>query len=154
MTDCADILISLKPKYAANVFSGTKTVELRRRRLKVDPGTSIWIYATAPISAIKGYARLERIVTAAPSTIWKTFGTKTGISKNEFDKYFFNCDVAHALVLGEIKRLKHPILLDCMREMVADFHPPQFFCRLNGAVAGMRLHSRKYQKLKNLTAGL
>jgi predicted transcriptional regulator len=149
MTESADILISLKPRYAANVFSGTKTVELRKRRPNIGPGTSIWIYATAPVSALKGYARLDRIVTAAPSTIWKNFSDETGISKTEFDNYFYDCDVAHALVLSEIKRLKHPILLDCMRKMVTDFHPPQFFCRLNGAVAGMRLHSRKYQELKN-----
>jgi predicted transcriptional regulator len=149
MTDSADILISLKPKYAEDIFSGAKTVELRKRRPHVDPGTSVWIYATAPVAALKGYARLERIVTAAPSTIWKTFGDRTGISKAEFDQYFFDCDVAHALVLSEIKGLKHPILLDRMRKMVADFHPPQFFCRLNGAVAGMRLYARKYQALKN-----
>lgn len=148
MTDSADILISLKPKHAAHIFSGEKTVELRKRKPNVEPGTKIWIYATAPIAAIKGCARLERIITAAPHTIWRSFGHETGISKNEFDDYFWDCSVAHALILSEITALKRPLLLKRMRELVRGFQPPQFFCRLNGAVSEMRLYSRKYQPLK------
>ena len=81
MIDHDDILISLKPKHAANIFEGEKTVELRKRRPRIEPGTRIWIYATAPTAAIKGYANLVQIQSGPPSFIWKNLGVRTGISK-------------------------------------------------------------------------
>ncbi len=49
-----EILISLKPKHANEIFDGGKTVELRKRRPKIKPGTRVWIYATSPIAALWG----------------------------------------------------------------------------------------------------
>lgn len=149
MAEPDDVLISLKPKHAACIFAGSKTVELRRRRPNISPGTSVWIYATAPIAALGGYATLNRIESDNPAAIWKKFGTITGISKTEFDEYFLNRETAHAMVFGEINVLKNPIVLTRMKEMVNGFHPPQFFCRLNGAVADMRLRSRKFQRIES-----
>jgi hypothetical protein len=54
MIEHDEILISLKPKHAAHIFEGEKTVELRKRRPNIKPGTRIWIYATSPTAAIKG----------------------------------------------------------------------------------------------------
>jgi len=149
MNNKTDILISIKPKYAAHIFTGEKTVELRKRRPKIPSGARIWIYATAPIAALKGYANLDRVVTGTPSEIWKEFGSQTAVCKEEFDDYFAECGKAHALVLSEIRILEHPLLLERMEKMVQGFHPPQFFCRLNGAVTEMRLNSRKSQRPKH-----
>jgi predicted transcriptional regulator len=143
-----DVLISIRPKYARHIFSGEKTVELRKRRPNILPGARIWIYATAPIAALKGYATLDQIASATPAEIWGRFGSRTGISKQEFDDYFLDRSIAHALVLSEIRVLERPLLLERMRAMVRGFHPPQFFCRLNGTVSGLRLNSRKYRKAK------
>jgi predicted transcriptional regulator len=142
-----EILISLKPKHAAHIFKGEKTVELRKRRPNIEPGTRIWIYATSPISAIKGYADLVQIQTASPALIWKTLGNQTGISKDEFDIYFATRELAHALVLTDVMEMKQALSLKRIRELMNDFQPPQFFCHLNGARATMRLSSRKYQRI-------
>jgi len=147
MTDHDEILISLKPKHAAHIFGGEKTVELRKRRLNLKPGTRIWIYATSPIAAIKGYAHLAQIQTNSPSFIWKTLGSQTGISKEEFDAYFAARDVAHALVLTDVMEMKQSLPLKRIRELVSNFHPPQFFCHLNGARKMMRLSSRKFEPI-------
>jgi predicted transcriptional regulator len=144
MDDRADILISLKPKHIANILAGGKTVELRRRRLHVEPGTIVWLYATAPISALRGYARVESITTGAPSIIWNRFKKDVGISKIEFDEYFEGSEAAYALLLTEIRVMSRPLRLERMKQLVAGFHPPQFFCRLNGATKKLRLDSRKY----------
>lgn len=148
MNDPDEILISLKPKYADHVFDGAKTVELRKRRLHVDPGTRIWIYATAPAAAIRGYANLVHIETASPSQIWRTLGSQTGISKDEFEAYFETCEVAHALVLSDVMQMKRALPLTRIRKAVNDFQPPQFYCHLNGARKSMRLSSRKYIPVK------
>jgi predicted transcriptional regulator len=147
MADPADVLISVKPEHASRIFSGEKTVELRKRRPRIEAGTSVWIYTTAPIAALKGCARLDQIISDKPSAIWDRFGASTGVSKAEFENYFHGRNFAHALMLCEIRILRHPILLDGMRRMVHGFHPPQFFCRLNGAVASMRLRSKKCDKI-------
>ena len=144
MIDRDETLISLKPKHAAHIFEGEKTVELRKRRPNIKPGTRIWIYATSPTAAIKGYASLVQIQTGSPSLIWKTLGSRTGVSKDEFDLYFEACDVAHALVLTDVMEMKQALPLKRIRELVINFHPPQFFCHLNGTRKTMRLSSRKY----------
>jgi predicted transcriptional regulator len=148
MNDRDEILISLKPKYADHVFRGAKTVELRKRRPNVQPGARVWIYATAPTAAIRGFANLASIKTGPPSEIWRALGTETGISKVEFDAYFYACDVAHALVLTEVMVMKKALSLESIRRAVNDFQPPQFYCHLNGARKSMRLSSRKYLPIK------
>jgi predicted transcriptional regulator len=148
MIEHDEILISLKPKHAAHIFKGEKTVELRKRRLNIKPGTRIWIYATSPIAAIKGYADLVQIQTGTPSLIWKKLGSQTGISKDEFDIYFAACEVAHALVLADVMEMKQALSLKQIRERINNFQPPQFFCHLNGARKTMRLSSRKYEPIK------
>jgi predicted transcriptional regulator len=148
MIDYDEILISLKPKHAANIFEGEKTVELRKRRPNIDPGTRIWIYATSPTAAIKGYASLAQIQSGPPSLIWKNLGYQTGISKEEFDAYFQRCETAHALMLADVMEMKQALSLKRIRELVDNFHPPQFFCHLNGARKTMRLSSRKYEPVK------
>jgi predicted transcriptional regulator len=145
MNDNTDVLISIKPKYATAILNGEKTVELRKRRPNIIPGAKVWIYATAPIAELKGYARLDRIVSASPASIWREFEIETRVSKSDYDRYFGESNFAYALVLSGVKVLENPLELEQMKQMVRGFHPPQFFCRLNGAVAEMRLNSRKFQ---------
>lgn len=144
MTDHTDILISLKPKHAEQIFGGVKTVELRRRRPNVDSGTRVWIYATVPVAAIRGHASITKIESASPSSIWKDWGAWTGITKGEFDLYFKDCKLAHAIVLDDVMVMKNSLPLVKIREAIDRFQPPQFYCRLNGAREELRLPSRKY----------
>jgi predicted transcriptional regulator len=75
-------------------------------------------------------------------------GSRTGISKDEFDTYFEASTTAHALVLADVMEMKQALPLKRIRELVDDFHPPQFFCHLNGARKSMRLSSRSYEPVK------
>lgn len=148
MAEDFDILISLRPKYADFIFGGLKSVELRKRRPNVQSGVRVWIYETSPVAAIRGYASISRIETGPPPSIWKKLGHQTGTSKREFDHYFENRSVAHAIVLSDVMQLENPLSLERIRELMSSFHPPQFYCRLNGARSHLRLLSRKYQRVK------
>src|SRR5690349_10384259 len=148
MDSHSDVLISIRPKHADKIFNGSKTVELRRRKPKIATGARIWIYATRPTAALRGCATLDRVETAAPSVIWEKFRRHVSVSKDDFDKYFSGQSIAHALILSEVQELENPILLTSMKKIVRGFHPPQFFCHLNGAVADLRLNSRKLNKRK------
>jgi predicted transcriptional regulator len=148
MNDPNEILISLKPRHADHIFMGSKTVELRKRRLKVQPGARVWIYATAPTAAIRGYASLDRIEEGPPIQIWKALGDRTDVSRAEFETYFANCDIAYGLVLMNVMEMEVALTLDRIRETVNHFHPPQFYRHLNGERESMRLFSRKYRPVR------
>jgi predicted transcriptional regulator len=41
MNDSKHLLISLEERHAVNIFAGTKRVELRRREMHVEPGSTV-----------------------------------------------------------------------------------------------------------------
>jgi predicted transcriptional regulator len=143
-----DILLSLKPRHAQTIFTGLKTVELRKRRPNIKLGTRIWIYVSLPTGAIKGSAKLSQLESNSPKAIWKKLGHQTGVSKQEFNGYFQNSKTAHALILTDVRRLAHDLSLKDIKKKIRSFHPPQFFFHLNGTHKRLKLSSRKSIKIK------
>ena len=127
---CSDILISLHPRHCDNLVSGRKTVELRRRKVAVRPGTRVWIYSTRPRACIEACAIVEAVFSGSHDELWTTFGEKAAVSRCEFDHYFAGTVDAHAIVFREVATLKRSIKLNELRRRLAGFHPPQFFKRL------------------------
>jgi predicted transcriptional regulator len=84
----------------------------------------------------------------SPLQIWKVLGSKTGISKSEFESYFETSELAYGLVLDDVMKMKHALPLTGVRKALNDFHPPQFYCHLDGTKNLMRLSSRKYEPVK------
>jgi predicted transcriptional regulator len=82
-----NILISLESRHAENIFAGNKQVELRRRNMNVRPGTTIWIYVKLPIGSIIGRVRVGAVHASAPTTLWRRFGSVSGLSRSEFFGY-------------------------------------------------------------------
>jgi predicted transcriptional regulator len=48
------LLISIKPRYAEMIFSGVKTVELRRKEPRVGQGDRMVVYVSSPIMEVTG----------------------------------------------------------------------------------------------------
>lgn len=94
------LLLSLHPRFATAILNGEKTVELRRQRVAVPPGTPVIIYATSPTMALTGTARLIDVDTAAPGGIWRRHRTACGISRSEYTAYMEGASQASALLLG------------------------------------------------------
>ena len=76
--------------------------------------------------------------TLAPSTLWRRFGTVSGLKRQEFFEYFSGISKAFALGLSEPTELTSPIPLSKLRDVSGGFHPPQFFA--NVANDGPLLH--------------
>ena len=127
---CSDILISLLPQHCDNVVAGIKTVELRRRRPNVPPGTRVWIYAKRPRACIDAVAVIEAIYEGSHNELWKRFGDRVALSRPDFDEYLAGSDRGCAIVLRSASSLKKAIRLEDVRRRVRTFHPPQFFKRL------------------------
>ncbi|MFF4985486.1 ASCH domain-containing protein [Streptomyces sp. NPDC001046] len=120
------LLLSLHPRFATAILTGAKTVELRRQRVAVPPGTPVIIYATSPVMALTGTARLTGVDTAAPGQIWRRHRTNSGISKAEYTAYMNGAERASALLLDTPRPLSRPVPLDHLRATGA-FHPPQSY---------------------------
>lgn len=131
MDDKESILISLESRHAHRIYAGTKKVELRRRPMRISPGTTVWIYEKVPVGSITGSATVTAIHTAAPSKLWKQFGSISGLSKSEFFDYFGDVTTACALVLHSAMPVRQPMPLSSLRKLSGGFQPPQFFLRLD-----------------------
>jgi predicted transcriptional regulator len=120
------LLLSLRPRFAEAILDGTKTVELRRRPIKAQPGTLVVLYASAPTMAVVGTARLVDVVALSPHTAWRRYRSALSLSWPEFTDYLTDADHAHLLRLDDVKELVHPHTLQALR-LAAPFQPPQSF---------------------------
>jgi predicted transcriptional regulator len=112
------------------MLSGSKTIELRRRALRVSIGTMVWIYSTAPHAVVDAVARVETIVSGPPQNLWEAYKERTGVTKEEFDSYFLKADIGWGVILRDIQPLRTAVSLNALRRHTRLFHPPQFFMRL------------------------
>lgn len=130
MSAPTDILISVDGKHAANMLLGKKTVELRRRRLHVEPGTRVWVYSKLPRGHVELVATVDQVLAASPTTIWRAYGSRSAVSWSEFQSYFRNASTGYAILFRQVLPLQRAIRLDTIRRISSNFHPPQFFKRL------------------------
>jgi predicted transcriptional regulator len=129
MTTTSSILLSLEPQHAENILRGTKTIELRTRKMHLEPGTRVWLYAKKPVGAVVGFAILDGMVELPPADLWESFGQFTGITADEFSKYFSNRSTSFGIKLQTPKRLTRKVTLSDIRKGSPHFAPPQFYKR-------------------------
>jgi predicted transcriptional regulator len=134
-----NILISVEARHATNILNGEKTVELRRKPLKILAGTRVWIYSKVPCGQVRAIAVVKKIVSKSPIAIWKSYGKRSAITKHEFDAYFANAETGHAIIFQDVQPLAPELDLSAIRNEIADFHPPQFFKRLTNGMPELAL---------------
>jgi predicted transcriptional regulator len=137
----------LAPAYTKAILEGTKTVELRRRRVHAKVGTRIWLYSKVPTARIEGTARIERHQEGDLNRLWAEFSNEVGVSKTEFEAYFRGCNRGYAIVLTEACAVTPAPDLRAMRKKLAGFHPPQFFKRLEPEEVKVLLKGCKMQSV-------
>ncbi|KWX00538.1 ASCH domain-containing protein [Carbonactinospora thermoautotrophica] len=127
------MLLSLHPRFATSILEGTKSVELRRQRIPVPPGTTVILYATAPVMAVVGTARVAEVHVAEPDDVWSSFHAHTALTREEFDQYMAGASQACALLLTDVEQLPTPVPLAHLRSS-QPFHPPQSYRYLASSV--------------------
>lgn len=101
------ILISINPEHVQNIINGTKKYEYRKIAAKQDI-SSIIIYETTPIKKIVAEAEIVEVIMLSPEELWAQTKDASGISKQFFDEYFQNREIAYAYKLGKIKVYDEP----------------------------------------------
>jgi len=120
------LLMSLHPRYATAILDGRKSVELRRQRVAVPPGTKVILYATSPVMALVGTATVTAVQVGTPSEIWKTHKEHGAISRRDYLAYMEGAEQASALLLDAARPFSDPVPLAHLRAG-GSFHPPQSY---------------------------
>jgi predicted transcriptional regulator len=120
------LLLSVRPRFAESIITGAKSAEIRRQRPGAQLGTPVVIYATLPIAAVIGTARIAGITAGTPADLWARHHAQVGVSREEFDAYLQGAATAYILLLAESQRLSTPLTLRHLRA-TADFQPPRSF---------------------------
>jgi len=126
-----NVLISVKPKYVYRMLSGEKSIEIRRRYIKIPDGTLLWVYATLPLGCILAVAVVECSMFDKPHKIWSRYASQIGVEAEEFAAYVKNCDKISAIKINSISKIEPSIPLSMLKSKIKGFHPPQFMTRLH-----------------------
>ena len=127
-----EILMSVKPKYAEKIMSGTKLVEIRRRFSDRRVGARAVLYSSSPQKALVGEASVRRVTVGSPVEIWERFGAELGCSEGEFFAYVGSAAKISAIEFEDVTPYKEPLSLSQMSHLIGnDLRPPQSFCDVN-----------------------
>lgn len=143
-------IISVAPRFASEIRSGAKTIELRRRAPSFFTGEWFWIYETRPVGKICSAARLAEIHVLPLAELWERFGAMSRVTHDEFQAYFTGRDTGVGLEIDKVAELEAPLAIDELRRISPGFHPPQFFARVN---LGQPLWYRLSAEAKTLGLG-
>lgn len=116
-------LMSIKPRYAAMILNGTKTVELRRKVPRLAIGSTVLVYASSPVRQIVGTFAIVGVFEDELDALWANVCDRCGIERAEFDVYFAGANRGGGLVIGD------PLWVDPVPIRV---RPPQSWMRLEG----------------------
>jgi predicted transcriptional regulator len=132
------LLLSIHPRYVDAILAGSKTVELRRRRPRIESGKAL-IYASAPRMELVASFRVAKIVRAPLGSLWQAVRHVAGISRQEFDAYFSGLQSGVAISIADVTEFG-PVPLDDLRAAWDGFHPPQGFRYLDWSdVAALKI---------------
>ena len=122
------IILSIKPTFAKKIFNNQKTVELRKIRPKnIRNGSIVLLYVSSPDQSLQGAFIVDKIIEAPINDLWNSVSLEAGISKEEYENYFFNTDSGFGIYIDSIHRFETPIELKEIQSTWSDFIPPQGF---------------------------
>lgn len=105
------VLLSIKPEFANKIFSNEKIYEFRKVIFKDKSVKDVVVYASSPVSEIIGKFTIAEIIQGTPETVWKLTKDKAGITKDYFNQYFKNKELAYAIKIKQAKRYSKSIKL-------------------------------------------
>lgn len=121
----SNLLLSVKPLYADQIFDGTKTAELRRRMSNYVKNQEVLIYVTTPVRQLRGGFRIEQVWSGPPDMVWEKVSDKAGVTRHDFDAYYEGVKTAYALEIADVWEYDEPFGLASLRDMFEDFVVPQ-----------------------------
>ena len=119
------LVLAIHERHANAILGGNKTHELRRRLRSVAEGDRVYLYATAPASAVIGSFVVRSVSRMTPAGMWEEIGDGFAISESEFHTYTAGAAEVTALEVGEPRRLRRPAAAGELTRIAPEFSPPQ-----------------------------
>lgn len=102
------ILLSIKPCYVVEILAGRKTVEYRKRIPQDDTVRQVLIYSSYPVKRVVAEFTLGGFLFGTPEWLWEQTSEIGGITKDVFDHYFEEKDVAYAYQIENLQIFEQP----------------------------------------------
>jgi len=147
MTTPDVVLLSVRSPHVERLLDGSKTIELRRRPLRLAPGTVVLLYAAGERKALVGSVVACEVDEGTPHALWRRHRLKAGLSYAEFKTYFAGATVGYALSVQGARALEQPIPLAELRNRWAHFLTPQTHRRIESAELHSVLNGERSQLL-------
>lgn len=139
------VLLSVRPRFAAALLDGSKTVEVRRRPARIADGALCLLYSSSPTCALIGAIRVETTVTASPDELWERHGDATGLDRHEYDDYLVGATRPCAILVAATMTFTSPIRLPELRRRQKAFVTPQSYRFLRDRELASLLHGQSRQ---------
>ena len=101
------IIISINPQHVKKIINGSKKYEYRTKAAKSDVN-KILIYETVPVKKVVAEAEILEVIMLPPEELWNQTKLYSGITKEFFDEYFKEREIAYAYKLGKVKVFDKP----------------------------------------------
>lgn len=119
------ILMSIKTKYANQIFNGIKKYEFRRKNIgEKNCNKKIIIYSSEKEKAIIGYIIVEKILVGDINFILDATNNK---NNSEIINYFNKCDKCYAFKISHAIKYEKPLTLEEIKKYDKNFVVPQFY---------------------------
>ncbi len=104
-------MLAIKEEFANKIFAGTKRYEFRKSIFKDDRVKTVVVYVSSPVQKVVGEFDIDRVYHGEPELIWEKTKEHSGISKEFFDLYFAERDLAYAIKIKKVKKYRKPKVL-------------------------------------------
>jgi len=119
------ILMSIKTKYANQIFNGTKIYEYRRKSIsKENLNKKKFIYSSEVDKKIVGYITIGEILEGTSNYILEKTSNQDNV---DIMNYFKDCDKCYALKISSVIKFENPISLADIRKEDEKFAIPQYY---------------------------
>ena len=107
-----DVLLSIRPEYAAMIYARTKSVEFRRGLPdSAKDWKRFYIYESSPVRMVTGWADVSWTMHSRVDVVWRMFPKDGGIGSREYSEYMIGAESAWALVIAKINPFAEPLPL-------------------------------------------
>ena len=122
------IILTIRPEFAFKIFSGEKTIELRRKKpINIKSGSIVLVYVSSPVKSLWGAFEVDDVKETALGDLWDFVKDRASVSIDEFNKYFTGVDHGVSILIKQVWKFKNPIKLDKLRQKMNWNQPPQSF---------------------------
>ena len=118
------ILLSIKPRFADQIFAGIKRYEFRRVLFRSKSVRKVIVYASSPVQRVIGEFDVDSVLALDVERLWEKTKLHSGIEKSYFDEYFEGRYMAYAIKIAFPRRYRTPKQLE---HVCNSKRPPQSF---------------------------